>query len=245
MEFKKNDSIDSSLYKYVSESIEDLKLIYNSVTISDTMSLKKYFNRDDNLIKYFRTKEAKQAGVIIENAPELTSLLVYEAVQYLRKAFLNYCAHYALFLRGYIGWSEITSYYASFFAINGLLRIQGKALIHVMPRKVLYLFPLELGENSYFLESARVKSSIKSEEYKWFSENHADIWREYYNHFQHFDYKRERYKNIYNVGEEDDITWEVERRNKANYDITYTFYELDDNKKKLQKKLKIIRIKEF
>lgn len=234
MTFKKND-LESSTYKYGTEGIENLQVIFKSTSIIDTIALKNYVREDAELMKYFRTNEAKKVGVIVKNDPKITSLLIYEAFQYLKKAFLNYCAQYVLFLNGYLGWSEVTNYYSSFFSINGLLRIQGKAIIHVLPHTILYVFPLDFESHSFFIEKAKVKTSLKSDEFKPFSENHADIWREYYHHFSRFDYKRTRYANIYNVNEENEITWEVERRNTANYNITYPIDELENRGKALEK----------
>jgi hypothetical protein len=58
----------------------------------------------------------------------LTELLFLEADEYLAKALCNLCAACISLRRGYLSWGEVTTYYASFFAIHGLLRVQGKAV---------------------------------------------------------------------------------------------------------------------
>lgn len=217
--------IETLPFKYSCEEHSDLKEILGPCSIADLMSIKEHIRLDGDLFKYLRGLNAQRRAVKVEGSV-ITSLLLFEAQQYLKKAFLNYCAHNVLYVKGFFGWSEVTNYYSSFYSINALLRLQGKAILFFSPGNTIYLFPHEFESHSYIMEKARVKKSVEGDEFKSFSEKHADIWREYYNHYHRFNYNRDRYRTLYVVGEENEITFEVEKRNNANYNIMYQLSEL-------------------
>ena len=201
----------ASSHKYNIQTYDDIIDIFKSTSIVNPTPIKNYIYESSALFSFFKTPHSKQYSALVRDQ-RITACCLYEAVQYLKKAFLNFCAHNMLFVNGYITWSEVTNYYSSFFSLNGLMRLQGKAIIHLSPGLTLYLYPYEFENHSFFIERAKVKKSMDTAEERRFSEKHADIWREFYNHFKHFDYNRERFRNIYYVQEENEITMEVEKK---------------------------------
>jgi hypothetical protein len=149
--------------------------------------------------------------------PKITDLLFLEADEYLAKALYNLCAGCLCLHKGYLSWGEVTIYYSSFFAIHGLLRLQGKAL-----GTKYILFP----------QSIRSPASILKHEYVVASPIliggiHEDLWRKFYDTYsQDTEIDQSEYLDTIFFSDIQDIILEVERRNKFNYQVFEAYQEI-------------------
>jgi len=69
-------------------------------------------------------------GVLVEGN-DVTSLILGEALEYFCRAFYNFYAQDKLIQHGYSTWSGVTNYYASFFGLHSLLRLQGRCITSI------------------------------------------------------------------------------------------------------------------
>ena len=102
--------------------------------------------------------------------PHITELLLLEADEYLAKSLYNFCSGCILMNRGYLSWGEVTIYYSSFFAIHGLLRIQGKALgtnYVICPKSIRS--PSSIKEHKYIIAHNVMNKGI-----------HEDVWNKFH-----------------------------------------------------------------
>jgi len=155
---------------------------------------------------------------VIEDS-KITEILYLEADEYLAKALCNLCAGCVCLNKGYLSWGEVTVYYASFFAIHGLMRLQGKAM------GVNYvLFP----------ESIRLPASIVTNKYSVARpvgdrKIHEDVWRKFFGTYsQNTDIDQRKYADAIFFTDVQDIVLEVERRNNYNYRIFEAYKEIFD-----------------
>jgi hypothetical protein len=150
---------------------------------------------------------------------KITELMFLEADEYLAKALCNLCAGCVSMNRGYISWGEVTVYYASFFAIHGLLRIQGKALgmnYVLFPKSIRN--PASILKHTYIIVRPVGEKGI-----------HEDVWRKFYHTYsQYTEIDQRRYADAIFFSDVQDIILEVERRNKFNYRIFESYKEIFD-----------------
>ena len=137
-----------------------------------------------------------------------------EALEYFCRAFYNFYAHDKLIEHGYSTWSGITNYYASFFCIHSLLRVQGRCITRIWRpnRKQFYIFPSDFLHHIYVI-CAETKPA------------HDAAWDRYYDIYDGFSYEENAdFETIYkkkNVGRPDE---EIDFRNQRNYE-PYQGYE--------------------
>ncbi|HJX68600.1 MAG TPA: hypothetical protein VJ406_00030 [Dehalococcoidia bacterium] len=149
--------------------------------------------------------------------PEITKLLFLEADEYLAKALNNLCSGCVCHHKGYLSWGEVTIYYSSFFAIHGLLRLQGKSL-----GTSYVLFPY----------SIRSPASIVNHEYVITSPIpvngiHEDLWRKFFDTYsQNIEIDQMEYTDAIFFSDTQDIVLEVERRNRFNYQMFESYQEV-------------------
>ncbi|MFX0202124.1 MAG: hypothetical protein ACFFCW_38930 [Candidatus Hodarchaeota archaeon] len=149
--------------------------------------------------------------------PEITKLLFLEADEYLAKALSNLCSGCICQHKGYLSWGEVTIYYSSFFAIHGLLRLQGKSL-----GTSYILFP----------NSIRSPASILNHEYVIalpipVNGIHEDLWRKFFDTYsQNTEIDQREYLDAIFFSDIQDIILEVERRNRFNYQMFESYQEV-------------------
>ncbi len=84
------------------------------------------------------------------------------SMDFLLKAFYNFSAQHYLMKRGYISWAKITNYYSSFFAINSLLRLQGRVISRIWKPPIgmkFYIFPFNFQKKTKFLLQINVDAA--------------------------------------------------------------------------------------
>jgi hypothetical protein len=149
--------------------------------------------------------------------PEITKLLFLEADEYLAKALSNLCSGCICQHKGYLSWGEVTIYYSSFFAIHGLLRLQGKSL-----GTSYILFP----------NSIRSPASILKHEYVIalpvpVNGIHEDLWRKFFDTYsKNTEINQGEYTDSIFFSDIQDIVLEVERRNRFNYQMFESYQEV-------------------
>jgi len=150
----------------------------------------------------------------------ITELLLFEADEYLAKSLYNFCSGCISMKRGYLSWGEVTIYYSSFFAIHGLLRLQGKALgtnYIIFPKSIRS--PSSIKEHEYIIASNIIDKGI-----------HEDVWNKFHNTYsQNTDINQTEYANSVFFSDFQDLVLEVERRNTLNYHTFEAYQEIFDS----------------
>lgn len=149
----------------------------------------------------------------------ITRILFIEADEYLAKAICNLCGGCISMRRGYISWGEVTTYYASFFAIHGLLRLQGKAIgtnYVLFPQSIG--FPASILQHKYTIVRPAGNRRI-----------HEDLWQKFFDTYsRNTEIEPTEYADSIFFTSFQDIVLEVERRNKFNYRMFESYTEIFD-----------------
>jgi hypothetical protein len=161
-------------------------------------------------------KSLKKKGVLIKG-PEVTSLILCEAVEYFSRAFCNFYAQDELIQHGYSTWSEITNYYSSFFSIHALLRLQGRCITRIWRPKgrQVYVFPSSFQDHEYVISTKGVEGKNA----------HEAAWSLYYDVYDGFTYSENlNFESIFKKKYVATAEEEIDFRNKINYE-PYQGYE--------------------
>jgi hypothetical protein len=135
---------------------------------------------------------------------ELKSLLLQEAALFLDKALYQFCIYKRLVECRHFGWAEVTAYYASFFALCALTRLQGEAITRVPlnDREVgVKVSHVDLIEGSFRMRHLGRPM-------------HESLWRNFVDTYSDFTYRIEEYRPAFPIG---DPTAELRDRNAVNY----------------------------
>jgi len=150
---------------------------------------------------------------------KVSQILYFEAEEYLGKALSNLCIGCLSMNRGYLSWGEVTLYYSSFFAIHGLLRLQGKALgtnYVLVPQSIRH--PASMLEHKYEILKPVGAKGI-----------HDDILCKFFNTYsKNSQIDQTLYKDAIFFSDIQDVRLEVERRNKYNYRTFEAYQEIFD-----------------
>jgi hypothetical protein len=157
----------------------------------------------------------KKNGILIEG-DDVTSLILCEALEFSLRAFCNFYAQDKLVEHGYGGWSEVTSYYSSFFSIHSLLRLQGRSITRIWRPEwnQYHVFPFDFTTHKYVV--CRCKGP-----------HHQIGWELYFDVYDSFLYEAE--PNFYQVSRKanvEDPTEEWEFRNQVNYQPYFRYQEV-------------------
>ena len=91
--------------------------------------LKEFFSR----IRHDDLKnKIKRNEIISQQTLPIDEMFLTEACVFLRLSVFNFLAYKDLMCNNYLAWAKVTLYYSIFYAINGLLRLAGKAIIHAV-----------------------------------------------------------------------------------------------------------------
>lgn len=159
-------------------------------------------------------------GVLVEG-DEITSLILGEAVEYFCRSFYNFYAQDKLIENCYSTWSEVTNYYASFFSIHSLLRLQGRCITRLWRPggKEFYIFPYDFLSHQYVICTNRVQGKSA----------HDAVWSIYYDVYDGFLYSENlHFETIFkkkNVGTPEE---EIDFRNQINYEPYQGYAEIRD-----------------
>jgi hypothetical protein len=87
------------------------------------------------LKEHFRLEEMEKAledgKIRIDRSPALDAIFINEAQAFLQQSFVNLLAYKFLMGGGYLAWGHVTLYFSQFHAANSLLRLTGKAAVHL------------------------------------------------------------------------------------------------------------------
>lgn len=193
------------------EYIENLTEAFSSVTDLTPEPLRLYV---------YRKKFLSGSNYNEIRDPRITELLLLEADEYLAKSLSNFCSGCIFMNRGYLSWGEVTIYYSSFFAIHGLLKIQGKAVgtnYVICPKSIRS--PSSIKEHEYMIASNIINKGI-----------HEDVWNKFHNTYsQNSDINQIEYANSIFFSDPQDLILEVERRNTFNYHTFESYQEIFDS----------------
>ena len=165
-------------------------------------------------------KSIKKNGVLIKGT-EITSLMLGEAIEYFSRAFCNFYAQDELIQHGYSTWSEVTNYYANFFSIHSLLRLQGRCITRIWrPKgKQFYIFPYSFRDHEYVMCSKGVEGKTA----------HESTWSIYYDVYDGFAYSENlSFESIFKKKYVQTPEEEMDFRNKINYEPYQGYEEIWD-----------------
>ena len=159
-------------------------------------------------------------GILVEGN-DVTSLILGEALEYFGRAFYNFYAQDKLIQHGYSTWSGVTNYYASFFGIHSLLRLQGRCITSIWrPRgKRFHIFPYSFREHKYVICTNGVKGKSA----------HDATWSTYYDVYDSFVYGSNlHFESIFKKKNVGTVEEEIDFRNQINYEPYQGYEEIRD-----------------
>ena len=142
----------------------------------------------------------------------LRNCLVTEAELYLDQALYHVCAGKNMVADGKLSWAIVTFYYASFFAINGLVRLQGECPLWI-DRQAYWLKADDLLDHRRELFSIRRRNSGRPHQVVW------HLFQRLYSKFPGDD----RFRPVL---QREDILWDLEKRHDTNYDLAVGYQEI-------------------
>ena len=106
---------------------EALATYYEKIRPFCQTHLKEFFSRipSSDLQNIMKSKK-----IISQQRSQLDEMFLMEACVFLRHSVSNLLAYKDLMCSNYLAWATTTRYYSIFYAVNGLLRLIGKATIH-------------------------------------------------------------------------------------------------------------------
>jgi hypothetical protein len=215
-------SFPSSRYEdYVDQhlNLEDLSLTFAEIGVEYFTKRTPLWTELKRLLENVDPNSISgQNGVLVKGA-DITSLLLCEGLEYFSRAFYNFYAQDKLVEHGYLTWSQITNYYASFFCLQSLLHLQGRCITRIFRPTVLtqfYIFPYRFRDHEYVICTNRVRRVG----------THEATWKIYCDVYEAFTYPEEvNFECIFkNFAPEE----EMEHRNRINYEPYQGYDEIWD-----------------
>ncbi len=148
---------------------------------------------------------------------EIPYLLFLESQLFLNRALSNFSAQIALHRAGYLSWAIVTTYYTSFFALSGLIRLQGKARIATHQ---------EPGLPRGFFLSISSTSSPRCVVFTNWTHHHRQTCFDFSYSYRNYDLFKSSFADLLSL-KQDDLLEEVRRRNSFNYGLETGYRELD------------------
>jgi len=159
-----------------------------------------------------------KSGFYVElESGEIPYILFLESQVFLNRSLSNFCAQLALHRAGYLSWAIVTTYYSSFFALSGLIRLQGKARIATHGMK-----DLPRGFFVCMSSTARPRCVV----FPHWTNHHKQTCTDFYRAYRQFDLFQDSLEDLLSL-RLDDLLEEVERRNAYNYGLETGYRELD------------------
>ena len=140
--------------------------------------LKEIFSR----MKYDELQDSikKKETPSLENLDEM---FLMESREFLRLSIVNLLAFKKLMCGNYLAWGKVTLYYSYFYAINSLLRLTGKAIIHTGA----------LGKKRSSFQLTRQKNSHNYKLENLSRNEHQTLWNIFLNMFPDLSNSEMRY----------------------------------------------------
>ncbi len=206
---------DRNRYLHRSEPFTIISEWFRNAQLSQFTSIREYVINCTGLKKAMPIDSDDNFHIEL-NSVEIPYLLFLESQAFLNRALSNFCAQLTLHRSGFSSWATITTYYSSFFAMSGLIRLQGKARISTHDLNKL--------PRGFFL----CMSSTTQPRCILF--NH---WRNYHKQtcldfglaYRNFDLFRYSFQDLLSL-RNDELIEEVRRRNAYNYILETGFREI-------------------
>ena len=106
---------------------EKLPRYYKRIRPRHHRFLKEMFSRMKHDELQYSIKEKEMSSL-----EKLDEMFLMESREFLRLSIVNLLAFKKLMCGNYLAWGNVTLYYSYFYAINSLLRLAGKAIIHAV-----------------------------------------------------------------------------------------------------------------
>lgn len=106
---------------------ENLAIYYEKTKPFCQTYLKEFFSRisPSDLQDVLKSKK-----ITSQQVSPLDEMFLMEACVFLRLSVCNFLAYKDLMCSNYLAWATTTRYYSIFYAVNSLLRLAGKAIVH-------------------------------------------------------------------------------------------------------------------
>jgi len=148
---------------------------------------------------------------------EIPYIFFFESQVLLNRSLSNFCAQLALHRAGYLSWAIVTTYYSSFFALSGLIRLQGKARIAT--------HDIESLPRGFFVSMSSTTPPRCVVFPNW-RNHHKQTCTDFYFAYREFDLFRNSFEDLLSLTR-DELLEEVRRRNAYNYGSETGYMELD------------------
>lgn len=106
----------------------------------------------------------------------MDEMFLMEALTFLRLSVFNFLAYKDLMCSNYLAWAKVTWYYSTFYAISGMLRLAGKAIIHVDDTKKIISFQLTRDRQSHSYTMASSTGQEHEKIWNIFSDTFRDTF---------------------------------------------------------------------
>jgi hypothetical protein len=174
-----------------------------AATFSGCNGESKRLIRDDVKYRVAGIGAAGLSSPVIFWSDSFKNCLLTEADRYLDRSLFNICAAKNLVEEGKLSWAVVTFYYASFYAVNGLVRLQAESYSRVESR-FYHLQPEDLTADTFRLRSGDKKRS------------HEATWYLFDRLYGGFNWGSGYYRPVLKPSNK---LWDLEKRHIANYDI--------------------------
>jgi len=164
--------------------IEELRAYYTRTPWSHLFLKETLRTVDENTIsEAIRTKSVVDG----EWALGLDSIFLNESERYLELAVWNFLAYKFLMTGPYLSWAYSTQYFADFYSVNALLRIQGSALVHIKRYE-------DSTRPRYHIQTLTIKRSARRRHAYYLEgrprrNEHDFIWNTFFTLYRNWDYK--------------------------------------------------------
>ncbi len=207
---------DPSRYLHRCEPFGIIRKWFSYAQISTTVSIRDYILNSPKITSKKPMDDDTHFHAEIDS-PDVPYLLFLESQLFLNRALSNFCAQLELHRVRCHSWASVTTYYSSFFAVSGLLRLQGKARIATHNERGL--------PRGFFLSISSTSSPCCVVFPNW-RNHHKQTCSDFYYSYKNYDHFTDSFRDLLSL-EESDLLEEVSRRNDYNYDLRTGYRELD------------------
>jgi hypothetical protein len=207
---------NSNLYIHKSERFSIISKWFSYAELSSFTSIRQYILKSPKITGAMPIAENCKFHEKFDSG-EIPYLLFLESQAFLNRALSNFCAQLALHRADYVSWGIVTGYYSSFFALSGLIRLQGKARISTHNQRGL--------PRGFFL-SISSTSSPQCVVFPNWKNYHEQTCSDFCNSYRNYNLFQNSFQDLLSLKEED-LLEEVYSRNTYNYDLEIGYKELE------------------
>ena len=153
---------------------QDLAIYYKKTKPFSFEFLKEFFSKQSQ--SHSLQNRIKHNESISQRDLPMDEMFLMEALTFLRLSVFNFLAYKDLMCSNYLAWAKVTWYYSIFYAINGMLRLAGKAIIHVDNTKEIISFQLTRDRQSHSYTMTSSKGQEHEKIWNIFSDTFPDTF---------------------------------------------------------------------